>query len=317
MAVYLSTQPVFGVAAAEFQDWAGAVYRGIEEVGLEVTADSGQVAPEDVTNIPLTNGAYSWASNKIYAFADELQDEAPVFVKLELGIFQTNNIDYPCRRVTVGVETDGTGGFVGDTVSHTAAVSLYSSGAWGSLNPLAPSFYCFNDDAGFLGAVSGVAAGGRNAATDTISTFFVVRTNDDSGQATDEGVTLLVGNYGQGTAPGEASITRPFTGQYLDFTTGPGPLCPDMFPRVGGDAPVVSGTDVIEPQRCYIQTGRGVKPIFALMSMWTNYPATGGEFLCANGSISERNYVALGWQHGNRVHSGYSMTKFQMAMLFE
>lgn len=317
MAVYLSTQPVFGVSVAAFQAWAGAIYAGMEATGLVNTSDTGQTDPSAVTSISLTNNAANWLSSKMYRFDDPLQATAPIFVRVRLGIYRTNNFNSPCREVTVGAGTDGANGFVGDTIEFTSHTQIYTTVGWSGMNALAPSFYCFNADAGFLGVVAGVAAGGFGGAFDSLATFFVARSTNDSGQATGDGVTLIVGNYGRSTSSGLAATTVPHTGRYLDFAAGPGPLCPDVFPRVGGSTPVVSGTDVVEPQRCYIQTGQGIKPVLALMSMWVNYPATGGEFACANGSIAERNYVALGWQHGNRLHSGYSADLFQPAMLFE
>lgn len=317
MAVYLSTQPVFGVSVAEFQAWAGAIYAGMEATGLVNTSDTGQTDPSAVSSISLTNNAANWLSSKMYRFDDPLQATAPIFVRLRLGIYRTNNFNSPCREVTVGTATDGANGFVGDTVAFTSQTKIYTPVAWTGMSPLAPSFYCFNADAGFLGAVAGVAGGGFGGVTDSVATIFVARTTNDAGEATGDGVTLIVGNYDRGTTVGLGGITVPYTGRYLDFAAGVGPLCPDVFPRVGDSTPVVSGTDVVEPQRCYIQTGQGIKPVLALMSMWVNYPATGGEFACANGSIAERNYVALGWQHGNRLHSGYSADLFQPAMLFE
>lgn len=317
MAVYLSTQPVFGVTPAEFQAWAGAVYAGVEAVGLENTGDTGQTSPEDVASISLVNHQESWFSSKMYRFDDALQATAPIFVQIRLGIFRTNNENFPIREVSVGSATDGANGFTGGRVTLKSATAMYSNPGWSGMSPLAPSFYCFNEEAGFLGAVAGVGAGGSGGVVESVATFFVARTTDDAGQASGDGVTLIVGNYGKGTGNGIGAITIPYTGRHLSFASGPGPLCPDVFPRVGGETPVISGTDVIEPQRCYIQTGQGIKPIYALMSLWKDYPTTGGEFACANGSTEERNYVALGWQHGNRVHSGYSADVFQLAMLFE
>lgn len=317
MAVYLSTQPVFGTSLAAFQAWAGAIYAGMEAVGLVNTADTGQIDPADVTSVPLTNNTANWYSSKMYRFDDLLQATAPIFVRVRLGTYRTNNYDMPCREFVVGTATNGANGFVGDTISFTCHPALYVSASWSGMNPLAPSFYCFNPDAGFLGVAAGVYGGGGGGVTDSVATFFVARSTNEAGEATGDGVALIVGNYGRGTSGGLANITVPLTGRYLDFASGAGPVCPDVFPRVGGSTPVVSGTDVVEPQRCYIQTGQGIKPVLALMSMWVNYPATGGEFACANGSLAERNYVALGWQHGNRLCSGYSADLFQPAMLFE
>lgn len=317
MAIYLSTQPVFGVTLAEFQAWAGAIYAGMEAVGLVNTGDTGQTDPADVTSVPLINNVANWNSSKMYRFDDALQATAPIFVRVRLGTYRTNYFDFPAREIVVGTATNGANEFVGPQNSFICVPQIYSSPGWSEMNPLAPSFYCFNADAGFLGVAAGVYGGGAGGVTDSVATFFVARSTNDAGKATGEGVTLIVGNYGRGMAGGLANITVPFTGRYLDFAAGLGPLCPDVFPRVGGSTPVTSGSDVVEPQRCYIQTGHGIKPVLSLMSMWVNYPATGGEFACANGSIAERNYVALGWQHGNRLHSGYSADLFQPAMLFE
>lgn len=318
MAIYLSTQPVFGVTPAEFQAWAGAVYAGVEAVGLKNTGDTGQTSPEAVTSISLVNNQEHWLSSKMYRFDDALQATAPIFVQIRLGILRTNSQNFPLREVSVGSATNGANGFTGGRVTLTSATAMYSNPGWSGMSPLAPSFYCFNEEAGFLGAVAGVGAGGSGGVLESVATFFVARTTNYAGQASGDGVTLIVGNYGKGSAgSGIDAITIPYTGRHLSFASGPGPLCPDVFPRVGGSTPLISGSDVVEPQRCYIQTGQGIKPVLALMSMWVNYPATGGEFACANGSIAERNYVALGWQHGNRIHSGYSADLFQPAMLFE
>lgn len=317
MAVYLSTQPVFGVTDAEFRAWAGAVYAGMEAVGLVNTTDTGQVDPASVSGISLVNNEVRYYSSKMYRFDDALQASAPVFVRVRLGIFRANHQDSPCREYAVGTATDGANGFVGPRILMECKTAIYTGRPWSGMSPLAPSFYCFNPGAGFLGVAAGVAGGGFWVLSDSVATFFVARTTDAAGGATGDGVSLIVGNYAHGTSGGLENVTAPYTGMHLDFTSGLGPLCPDVFPRVGGSTPVVSGTDVVEPQRCYIQTGQGIKPVFALMSMWKDYPTTGGEFACANGSLLERNFVALGWQHGNRVHSGYSADMFQMAMLFE
>ena len=319
MAVHVAIQPGFSIDLGGFKAMAESVYGGIQAVGVEVTSDTGHVFPADLVSIPVpTNNTVVWLTDVTYAFTDPLQPIAPVIFKVELGVWRTNNNYFPARRVTIGTATDGAGAFVG--VSHVAdcRTQMYTSPAWSTQDALAPSFYCHNHTAGFLGVVAGSGSGGHAAKTSSILSFFIARTTDAAGVATADGFTLIVASdYKRPQEYGAAGQLNPYAAMHIDTTRGVSYESEEISPRVGGPTPIISGTDVVEPQQCFVQTGAGIVPVYGLISLWSDYPTTGGELACANGSVFERNYVALGSELGAVVSKGTVYSAYQLAMLFE
>lgn len=206
---------------ALFRAWVTAVDDAIRDMGLVLTADTGQIDLATVT-VPATS---TYAGFRMYRLDDALQSTAPVFLRVEFG--RGGGTTRSKIGLTVGSGTNGAGTLTGQT--HTRR-DLDHSG-----NPttgVARSQYTSGSTAR-VQQIMGVDPASENSG-DRIF-WGLERTKDATGADTDEGV-LLYGTPGTST---------PFF-QFVPFPTGTVPDRETRFPALisGVQTSGVIGDDV-------------------------------------------------------------------------
>lgn len=91
---------------AAFRKWVQGIHDAFAACGWVQTADTGQAVISSLT-VPTSTSAS--AGYEIWRLDDELQAEAPLFVKIEFGRGVGSPGDYPDAWVTVGQSSNGSG----------------------------------------------------------------------------------------------------------------------------------------------------------------------------------------------------------------
>lgn len=104
------TQPISHTSDAEFRAWAQAVSDILDDAGLTVAGDTGQINLVTATR-PGTNTA---AGYQIRYLNDSLHGSKPCYIKIEFGT-HSSNAAYPGLWITVASGTNGAGTVSGTT----------------------------------------------------------------------------------------------------------------------------------------------------------------------------------------------------------
>ena len=167
------SQTTTGIAHSDdatFRTWITELSGQLDDVGLTVAADTGQINLATATR-PGTNTA---AGYQIRYLNDSLHGSKPLYLKIELGTGSAAS--YPAIWITAGSGTNGAGTITGTTYfartqitpNFTVGAATYFSGA------------CVLP--GYFGLVWK-----RNYVTNNTPHFFVMRTCDESGAITSVG----------------------------------------------------------------------------------------------------------------------------------
>lgn len=181
MATYSAIGVLDHTSDAGFRNWITDFTTGLSSIGLQQTADTGQLTTASITR-PGTNTAGGY---QVYQFSDSLQSSYPLYMKIEFG---TGNItSIPTMWITIGNATNGSGSITGTTyVSRTTigtTTTIPSSTATSY-----PSYFCYNTSTGFLGW--GFKSG--SSANSTISAAAIGRSCDATGTLTTSGATAIL-----------------------------------------------------------------------------------------------------------------------------
>lgn len=104
MSVYRDTSTSRALTTAElFRKWAATISKGLKEVGLLKTEDTGQINLETV-ELPAVS---TFAGFEIWRFNDSNQSNDPIFFKIEYGLGTTTS--RPALRMTMGTGSNGSG----------------------------------------------------------------------------------------------------------------------------------------------------------------------------------------------------------------
>lgn len=188
MSVLTNTSVLDQTSDAAFQAWGSEFNASLAAIGLTQTADTGQI---DWTTVTRPGGGNTFAGYEIWRFNDALQSTKPIFFKIRYGNFNAPNC--PGMAVSVSTSSDGAGNLNGAIITTEVAV-CYNGGPT-STSTSAISRYCYNTTQGFLGVVwkMGINPNTGGAPDTSFGGFVIMRTNDNTGAVTGEGVIFCHG----------------------------------------------------------------------------------------------------------------------------
>lgn len=190
--------------AAFVAAWIEEFRQVMLDIGLVQTGDTGQFNLDTFAFAHTTADMVSSHAEFTYlmfAFDDDLQDGAPVYIRLGFrkgaGYNGVNNGRAPFVSVQAGSGTDGAGTLTGATTTSVVTFVAtgdtppfaYSSSA--SVNG-PQSFACYNPEKGFLGVVfcPGVRFSVNYELRYALACFFIERVPDEFGSPTPNGFSL-------------------------------------------------------------------------------------------------------------------------------
>lgn len=305
------------------------VHNNLIEAGLVQTEDAGQLDISAVASLPSMG---SFAGYRMYRFDDGLQDESPIFIKIEFGVGpeglrstpSQRKSDAPNLRVTVGNSTDGAGQVVGEYARHfhcPQEYSLTNGGGSDDNETNGLSYCCRNDDIGFFGFVYG--AGSRNnppqhsSSADLLATlvFFIQRSIGEDGIPSADGFALMSPQLTSG-GNNHNIASNPAGCQYVskDYVQPWDGNARLMAVRFGGNSNSVHGENVVL-QPVFMNTPRLIQwPSLATYNVGNITEAV--EFTLEAVPGSPMNFIAIGNGVGMPVDTSVGVNA-AFAMLFE
>jgi hypothetical protein len=197
---------------AAFRTWVAEIITALgTTLTLTQTADTGQINTTTVTRAAVTNTA---AGYTIWRFNDTLQATSPIFIKLEFGTGATQPTT-PQMWITVGTGSNGAGTLTG-VVGARSAVAVGNAPA--STTTSYTSRFVYNATYGFLAMAWKL--NGFGTATATMGGFIVFRSNDATGAATGDAVSMIT-NVINSTAGQSSSTGQMQCLSYLTSTLYP------------------------------------------------------------------------------------------------
>lgn len=294
--------------------------------GLNQTDTPGQLVIQDVGALPADG---QFAGFIEYAFDDDLQEVAPVVIKLEYGCgreglwVQHSNSRTRTPRVRATVSVGGVEG----QPSQSPQELNNSSGGTSSPQLTNPglSTICYAPERGFLGVVYG--AGSRNKPFNDASgtsgyygaslSLFVQRSVDAFGAPTAEGVMLYAPrliNVNSVNSLWSSGILPPAMSQYVSVMEGAMPINTNTALRINGnDLSVIDGE--VQTQQVFCATPT-LKPFPWVVSYNPNDIPEGLEFGLEVFPGTTSNFVALGRETNMSVDQLLGQ-RAGLAMLFE
>lgn len=109
------TSPYSGATDANHRAWVAAFINGWRDAGLKQADDTGQIAPATIT-APTTTATIN-SGYAIFYLNDSLHAVAPIYLKVEFGVFGTGG--KPAMWITVARGTDGAGQLLGILLART------------------------------------------------------------------------------------------------------------------------------------------------------------------------------------------------------
>lgn len=288
--------------------------------GLVSADDEGALDLDDVTGLPSLD---NYAGYRLFAFNDELQEDAPVIIKLEYGVGRITttpnagnsaNDKYPRLRMSVIFNGHASTTWKCPVASNTHSNSPANTQAFIP----GDSFITVSPERGFFGLVAGADAYYSTYSTSSsmrgaVAAFFVGRTCDESGLPTDEGVVIFGPDL---AAEGSAILNHwgngnyePMKGQYISADGSVSLIEKNWGSRIGGVSnTMVDGDRIV--QNVFYQAPE-IRTFPWLVSYKNTDMLIGTEFsldLFAGGST---NFIAL----GNRISVGVDAASGNMAAL--
>lgn len=234
--------------------------------GLVQTADIGQI---DIAThaFPTASSSSSWYGYKIYSLNDGLSPS--VYIKIRYGLAASANSPgrVPVRiGVSVGFSTDGAGNLIGGTTEREQGgyTSSYMNYRSDYSTYQSSSYICKAD--GFYGiiyktnAINPSTAGPSGSTNDApcLFAFFVCRTTDDSGQFTEDGVSVVFGGAARtiNYFGGPLIVTHlSFGGVEITTERACLALGADAVTAIGGNLPIYSIYAMTPTPRRIMQLG--------------------------------------------------------------
>lgn len=282
---------------ATFQEWATDLFNKLVAVGLVQHTDTGQLASPVVAARP---GANTNAGFWIFRFNDTQQASAPIFIRVDVGTGAGTTT--PRISVTKGTGTNGTGTLTGTCLSVLHFIHATGASAHTTDTPR-QSYFCHVD--GFLGL--------RWKTVDSMeSWFFICRTVDSSGQATNVGA---IAGWGL-TSPSSMNATQAYKytspQQAYVENTGSGTAL-GMFPQTQSSSAV--GAD-LQAFVGYTLTPQ-VAPLVGVCGVVEAELTSGTTFTTTLVGVTPRTYIALTTQAPFSVVPATSTGGLKYAMLWE
>lgn len=208
MATYSFSSVLDHTGDVGFRNWVGEFGTALTAIGLTQTADTGQLTTATLTR----PGTATAAGYQIYQFNDPAQSSLPIYLRIEFG---TNNIqNVPAVWVSAGSATNGSGTLTANTWT-TRVVTGVSNNTPASTTTAYASYFSYNTSTGFLGWnwKNGAISGG------THSTFMIGRSCNSTGAVTTSGVTTFYG-YVNGSTPLYMQSTNNTNTRIIDRVQG-------------------------------------------------------------------------------------------------
>lgn len=212
MTTATTSTPISNASSAAFQTWITEMTTQLTAVGLTQTADTGQINPATVA---LPGAINTQAGFQIWRFNDALQATSPIFIKFDYGTGASTAV--PLMAITIGQGSNGSGTLTG-TLGARAGVTLATVS---SAITNAPSFWCYNATAGFLGL--GYKYGVNNglvSASVALGGFTLERSCDVTGAATGDAVLLMASVSGTTAGASAGGFSQIYSYLTSAFTTG-------------------------------------------------------------------------------------------------
>lgn len=310
---------------AGFRAWGYELTYNMALAGIIQTDDTGQI---DWTTVTFPGTNTTAAGYTIHRFNDVLQANTPIYFKMEYG--RGSAASNPAMWVTVGSGTDGAGTITGTIFARRLMTPNNNAGL---IDYPLPTFINVSD--GFVGIAwkcDAAAAPTSNISLSMNGGLFLMRSTDETGNATQTGMTILVHNVGGGNAlQQEAARLVGTTANY-----GPNDCngvvisqgWPDG-PDNGGEVPAAgvggSGRSYQDADGDY-RTATRVYPIWTMTPIVTpllhvcavipsDYPIGTVFYANMKGTGRKRRYITVGGRASPSIANGF--TRACLAMLWE
>ena len=299
------------------------VHDNLIDAGCVQTSDTGQLDISAVAALP-ADGNY--AGYRIYEINDALSATHPIYIKLRFGCGNEGLYSLEpayARPRTIRIEetfsaaTNGSGLLTGNVSSASGYPQTWTGGG-GFVSPHTNkgiSYYCRNDNTGFLGFFYGV--GSRNKPCRQYGSYYgstlgiLIQRDGVNGFAIHtNGLT-----YESPTDYLATSTLPPALGQYIPFSGSVSAQSAMLAVRVNGNASTSVGSNTILQPVFYASTA-GLKQWPSLVTYRHADIAAGTEFTLEAVTGSPKKFIAL----GNETSLGVDQIVGQsaaFAMLFD
>ena len=306
MAITTWSEIVDHTSDAGFRAWGKNVSDNLSTTSslLTKTSDTGQIDWVTVTRPSI----FADAGFEMYELTDALAATAPVFFKITYGT--SNNAFRPNMKIQIGVETDGTGNFVGPSSSVGGIVPTFPPP--GTQHT---SYLSINE--GFVGFVWQFSASSASSAG---GGFMLSRTSTAVGTMSPDGLLVIshTGSTSTTSQVVEVTAARILPSKTVAFI--------DSFQKANSNflAPSLDGNktsfDGLAPQALIGWVGiPEVHPISNLAAVNQNEIAELATFSVALAGPTSRTYISMGFQFGVSTSSTSTTAErnYALCMLWE
>ena len=277
------------------------VHDNLIDAGCVQTSDTGQMDISAVATLP-ADGSY--AGYRIYEINDALSATHPIYIKLRFGCGTEGLYSWASAYVrprTIRIEetfstaTDGAGSLTGNVSSASGYPQTLVAGGNVTSTPTNKgiSYYCKNDDTGFLGFFYGI--GSRNKPCSQYGSYYgstlgiLIQRDGSNGFALHtNGLTYNAPNnfWANNNLP-------PALGQYVPFSGSVSTQSTLLALRTNGNASTLVGSDTIL-QPVFYASAAGLKQWPSLVTYRHSDIAAGTEFTLEAVTGSPKKFIALG-----------------------
>lgn len=325
---YISGLAVAAGNDAGFRAWGSELNYNMLLAGIIQTDDTGQI---DWTTAAFPGANNTAAGYTIHRFNDVLQANTPIYFKIEYG--RGGSANTPAMWVTVGSGTDGAGTITGPIFARRLMTPNSSVGGDGIIEYPLPTF--INVSNGFIGIAWKCDAANAPTSNITLSMWgglFLMRSTDETGNATQTGMTIIVHNTGGGNSlQQEAARLVGTTANYgpedcngvvisQGFADGPNNGDCDIGTGTGGSGR--SYQDLIGDYRTAVRVypiwtmTPKISPLLHVCAVIpSDYPIGCLFYANMKGTGRKRRYIVVGGKASIDIASGF--TRACLAMLWE
>lgn len=277
------------------------VHDNLIDAGCVQTSDTGQMDISAVATLPEDGRS---AGYRIYEINDALSATHPIYIKLSFGcgsegLFSGNSGYARSRTIrieeTFSTATNGAGSLTGNVSSASGYPQTRVGGGGFTATPTSKgiSYYCKNDDAGFLGFFYGI--GSRNKPCSQYGNYYgstlgiLIQRDGSNGFALHtNGLT-----YDSSDNFLENNKLPPALGQYVPFSGSVSAQSTLLALRANGNASTLVGPDTIL-QPVFYASAAGLKQWPSLVTYRHSDIVAGTEFTLEAVTGSPKKFIALG-----------------------
>ena len=277
------------------------VHDNLIDAGCVQTSDTGQLDISAVATLP-ADGSY--AGYRIYEINDALSATHPIYIKLNFGCGSEglySDSSWYVRSRTIRIEetfstaTNGAGSLTGNVSSASGYPQTLVSGGDSTDTPTNKgiSYYCKNDDAGFLGFFYGI--GSRNKPNRGVGSYYGATLGILIQRDGSNGFALHTNGLTNESGDNFLATNRlpPALGQYVPFSGSVSAQSTLLALRANGNASTLVGSDTIL-QPVFYASAAGLKQWPSLVTYRHSDIAAGTEFTLEAVTGSPKKFIALG-----------------------